>query len=308
MVRLSLVLGLSLASNCLSSNPDWDEAVDEGSTGADGSTSATPKGESSTTTSVGTSSPTSTVTGATSTTTSESTGDETAGSSSTTGSLPAGRITDGLATLYTFVFDPEGPDMVFDVSGIDPPVDLTISPNSTTAWAEDGLRVTDNSSLSADAFAASRFGTQAFTVELWVDSQSPDVAIADGPRIVAFEDHLAPRANFYVAGGDGIIGMNVVVDEAGGTEQFLLNVEPGLRHVVFTVSAAGQIAGYEDGQLEVLGRIPEQTPMLWQDQLPFIVANASDNGHPWLGTLGLLAIYERALTDEEVVHNFEQGP
>jgi len=308
MVRLTLILGISLASNCLSSNPDWDEAAEEGSSGGDASTSTTMDAPSSTT-SAGTSSPSSTtaIASTTAATDTTSSGEETAASSSTGDPLPDGRVVDGLATLFTFIYDEAGPSTVFDVAGVDPPLDLTISATSMTTWTVDGLRIDAASTLTTVPVVPSRFGTQGFTVELWVDSQSPTAGLEDGPRIVAFEDHLTAWSNFHVSGGSGIIGLFVLVDESGDTDRFILDVEPGLRHVVFTVSATGELRGYEDGELEVLGMLPAATPMLWQDGIPFVVANASDSGHPWVGLLGLLAIYERALSAQEVLHNFEQG-
>jgi hypothetical protein len=306
MVRSSLALGLALASNCLSTNPNWDEAADEGSTGVAGSTSIEPDPSTSTT-------PVETSSAASSSTTISTTapgttgtaGDDTSLGTSTGDPLPDGRITDGLSVVYAFEFEKAG--LVRDGSRIDPPLDLTISPMSTTVWVEDGLRVDDDSTLTAGRVPASRFGTQAFTIELWVESLSAVAGLEDGPRIVAFEDHAGGFSNFHVAGGSGVIGLNVLVDESGGTEQFLIDVDRGLRHVVFTVSEAGEVRGYESGELEVIGQVPEGAPQLWQDSLPFVVANASDDGHPWVGTLGLIAIYERALSEAEVVHNWQEG-
>jgi hypothetical protein len=302
MLRPSILLSFALSGTCLSANPDWDAIADEGSTGGGGSTSVA-MDVSTSMDPVETSSPATTTTPTPDTTTGE--GETYAGSSSTGDMPPQGRVADGLAMLHTFIFDEPG--LVRDVAGIDPPLDLTISESSTTVWVEDGLRIDGSSILTTIPVDASRLATQAFTLELWVDSQSTTPALPDGPRIVAFEDHLAPLTNFYVTGGDGVIALTVLGDESGALERFTLDVEPGLRHVVFTVSTAGQVRGYENGELELLVGIREQPLSLWLDGVPFVVANASDSGHPWLGTLGLLAIYDRALSDDEVVRNFEQG-
>jgi hypothetical protein len=294
---------LLLAGGCLGANPDWDEDAAQDSSSGDASTAATTgttTGDPATTT-PGTSTTSPTTNGSTSTTSGGSTGGDT--NAGSTGELPEGRILEGIATHYNFVGGNGG--TIVDESGLQPAMDMQIT--GEAAWSAQGLTITGDAILTTVAVPSMRIAADEFTVELWVDSQSGAPGLSDGPRIVAFEEHSQGLTNFFVSGGDGLIGLTVPADGTGATDDFVMNVEPGMRHVVFTVSPLGQVAGYENGMQELFGSTASLNPSLWMDNLPFVMANASDSGHPWQGEIALIAVYGRALTPAEVLHNFEEG-
>jgi hypothetical protein len=103
-----------------------------------------------------------------------------------------------------------------------------------------------------------------------------------------------------------MVGVGIGHDETGASTFFDFPAEPGMRHIMVTVDATGAVTGYVDGQVALEGTVPANAPMAWQE-LPFVAINASDSGHPWAGDLALLAVYDRALSAEEVQHNFDIG-
>ena len=79
-----------------------------------------------------------------------------------------------------------------------------------------------------------------------------------------------------------------------------------LTHVVYTRRANGPATLYVNGQdrgvLDIGGPFSS-----WDERMPLLLANELSEDRPWLGTYYLVAIYDRALTAAEVVHNYEAG-
>ena len=80
-----------------------------------------------------------------------------------------------------------------------------------------------------------------------------------------------------------------------------------LTHVVYTRDATGQATLYIDGVAVRSGQI-EGTLDNWDPAYRLLVANEASGDRPWLGELYLAAIYDRALSESEVVQNYAAGP
>ena len=225
------------------------------------------------------------------------------------------RIARGLQALYRFT---EGSgNVVRDLSGTGTPLDLTIGNTQRVKWIDGGLAVT-GSTLIASPGSATRIihalqQTGEITVEAWVKPASTN---QNGPaRIVTLSKDLHQR-NFTL--GQGIFGgSSAVYDMRLRSTATNLNGTPSLTsphgslsthltHVVYTRHASGPARIYIDGQLKTSGQVAGNFSN-WNGDYRLALANELTGDRPWLGEFHLVAIYNRALEQEEVLQNFWSG-
>lgn len=214
----------------------------------------------------------------------------------------------GALALYTFR-DGTG-EKASDVSGVAPPLDLTIQQPNGTRWIDGGLAVDTTSLLfsgAATKIVSASKATNEVTVEVWitpstktngtiqritgisVDVPDPVVTISAQNDSYLFRVRTSGQLND---------GENDVFTDGG--------VALALQHVVMTRSADGKHRGYVDGNLAV-EHATNGDLSTWTN-LAISVANEHTAGRPWLGELRLVAYYGRALSAAEVQQNFMCGP
>ncbi len=229
--------------------------------------------------------------------------------------LVAGRVTDNLLALYTF--DEGTGNVVHDVSEAGEPLDLTIESPDAVRWERSALTLSD-SALIATADPASKLyesitASGSFTVEAWL---TPGSLEQDGPaRIVTYS---IDRSNSNFTLGQGIGG------DTNPSNQFsarvhTTNTDPvglpltatgagtltmELIHVVMTY-ADGITRVYLDGVLVQEFAVGGQ--LSWDASHRFGLGNEFDAPRPWLGTYHIVAVYDRALNETEVLQNYEAG-
>lgn len=76
--------------------------------------------------------------------------------------------------------------------------------------------------------------------------------------------------------------------------------------MVYTRDSSGQARLYIDGA-EVASTTVGGDLTKWDLTAPLALANEPTGDRPWLGTLHLTAIYQRALTPSEVEQNYQAG-
>ena len=231
----------------------------------------------------------------------------------TTGA-PVERVTDGLLVLYRF--DEGNGDTVFDQSGVDPAVDLTVQPEGASpAWAADGLAFTGGGIAKALGSATKvRTGCQAtgeITVEAWVTPTSLD---QDGPaRIATLSIDITARSFTLGQGLDSLGSASWVARLRTATS--LINGTPGFyappvttdtTHVLFSRAPDGTLQVWADGEL-ALTDVRDGDFSVWPDTDQLAVGNEIDLLRPYLGVVHLVAIYDRALLPDEVAQNFAAG-
>lgn len=230
---------------------------------------------------------------------------------------PAGaRVSNGLQALYDFK---EGQGRaVRDVSGVGEALNLRIKDESRVVWSNRGLEVKQNTIISSESPArklirACRESNE-ITIEAWI---VPLSVHQDGPaRIVSISGSKTER-NMTL--GQGLYGnrpMNLYMARLR-TTQTSANGLPAvvtpsgsatrsLTHVVYTRRPNGLATLYVNGQdrgvLNVGGALSN-----WDERMPLLLANELSEDRPWLGLFRLVAIYSRALTAAEVLHNYEVG-
>jgi len=220
------------------------------------------------------------------------------------------RATAGLLALYTFE-EGQG-DLVNDVSRVDEPLNLKIRDPQNVSWIPGGL-VVKKSTLAGSAGPATKIFTRcretnAISIEAWI---KPANANQNGPsRIVTLSRGGTTRS--FTLGQEGArydIRLRTTANDANGSGPSTASkggVETRLTHVVYTRSAEGKATVYLDGEVNAETAIPGNFSN-WEGSFPFGLANEFDTDRTWLGELHLVAVYDLALTPEDVARNFAAG-
>ncbi len=224
-------------------------------------------------------------------------------------SCPETRTSDGLVALWRF--DEGGGNVVRDVSGF-LVHDLIAPTNATFTWEADHVNVetgrfTVDRPIDAlvDAFTTSN----AFTVEAWVRAANDTQG---GPaRVLTISDD--PTSRSLTLGQeasqwegrvrrDGVTNGDPYVFSADGS------ASTTLRHVVLTRTASGEQRFWVDGT-------PSGDPVdapepidEWDYRHRLYVANEETDDRQWAGEIHLIALYDRALSADEIARHQRVGP
>ncbi|MDY7099593.1 MAG: PKD domain-containing protein [Actinomycetota bacterium] len=228
-----------------------------------------------------------------------------------------GRTTDGLLARYEL--EEGAGDVVHDTApGTADPLDLRIADPDRVTWVDGGLRVDAPTIIDSGRPATGVIdpvrASDAITVEAWVE---PANATQNGPaRIVTISDGVHVR---NVTVGQGVFDrtgdrietrLRSTATSNGGvpaTRTAAGTFGTGLTHVVFTRDASGAATVYVDGEVATTGTVAGELAN-WDVRHRLALANETDRSRPWLGTYRLVALYDRALTVDEVVANRDAGP
>jgi hypothetical protein len=209
--------------------------------------------------------------------------------------------------------------VVRDTSGAAAPVDLRIEDPSNVTWEPDGLSVHDATRIRSDGpaseLARAVAASNELTVEAWI---TPANLTQDGPaRIVSLSGSPYAR-NITV--GQGLWGglpadridvrLRTSTTSNNGQPSLTTGagtLPPAMTHVVYTRDRTGRARIYLDG-VEYASGLVEGTLSAWDPDQPLVLANEVGGNRPWLGTLHLVALYDRALSATEVDRNFAAGP
>jgi hypothetical protein len=225
------------------------------------------------------------------------------------------KTTSNLIALYTFE---EGTgETVHDVSGVEPPIDLRIADTSATHWTADGLSIDSvteiRSTGTADKINNAIASANALSVEAWL---KPANTTQGGPaRIVSLSRD--PSYRNFTLGQSATrfsVRLHTTTNSVNGTPDFqspLDTVTTELTHVVFTWDVSSQKATiYRNAQLS------SQSETIFTGDLSFtpyelVLANEiniNDNSpRIWLGEMFLVALYDRALSQEEILQHYDAG-
>ena len=220
------------------------------------------------------------------------------------------RVTRDLLALYTF--DAGRGDTVQDRSGYGTPLDLKIDDSPAVKWQNGALVVRSsvriNSSGPATKIIDAIRQSASLTIDAWV---KPANKSQTGPaRIVSLSANSVQRN--LTLGQDGNrydVRLRTDATSANGIPSTAApsnSAKTALTHVVFTRAAGGSariyVNGREQAQKAVAGQLSN-----WSGKFGLVLANEATGDRPWLGELHLVAIYDRALTAQEVARNFRAG-
>ncbi len=202
----------------------------------------------------------------------------------------------------------------FDTSGVDPAIDLNFSGNVVWfgGW---GITIIDGKAQASTTASRKLFDilqeSGEFSIEAWV---VPANVSQEDARIVSYSAGTQAR-NFTLQ--QTLYDYNFQLR----TTQTSLNGDPALstpaaaevlqatlQHVVATYNPIDGRRIYVNGQLMTqTDPIPGGTLVDWQDTFAFVLGNEASNDGLWQGTFRLAAIHRRALTQEQIVQNFDVG-
>lgn len=224
----------------------------------------------------------------------------------------SGRVTDGLVSLYTF--DEGHGAIVSDVSGVDPVLELTIDSQAGMAWLPGALAVTAptviGSSGPATKLTEAIQASNAITIEAWI--QPANTSMTGPARIVTLSSDVHNR-NFTLGQDLSQVDIRLRTTDTSSNGQPSLTSSRGALatgepvHIVFTHDADGNEHLYVNGT-EIASRMLTGDFSTWQAGFQFVLANETDGSRPWTGEYYLVAVYSRALGDEEIQQNLGAGP
>lgn len=226
------------------------------------------------------------------------------------------RVTSGLQALYRFN---EGAGAaVSDTSGVGTPLELVIADISRVTWNTGSITLNQSTKISSPAAATKLSNAipnaEAITVEAWI---APANLTQTGPaRIVSLSQGTGKR-NFTLGQGPsgasadqydmrlrttvtGKNGSNPTLPSGAGT------LTTALTHVVYTRDASGNATFYVDNIPVSVGSI-DGSLSNWDTNFQLVLGNESTSTRPWLGTIDLVAVYDKALSAAEVAQNFSAG-
>jgi hypothetical protein len=210
------------------------------------------------------------------------------------------RTTDGLLAFYPFN-EPDG-DRVLDQSGAEKPLDLVVKDASRTTRVASGLRfdaATVAESPSAVALNSAIRGSGEFSVEMWLEP-------SDVNELSAMVMGLSVNTN---ARNAALVQRGTVLDSLVRSTATGILGEPPVSaadqtiaapaHVVLTRAVNGPTTLYVNGAVVATGPVGG-TLGSWSDWPRLHIGAERDGSKPWLGTVYLLAVYDRALSVDEV--------
>lgn len=223
---------------------------------------------------------------------------------------PAKGVSRGLLVLYDFAEG--GGQTIHDRSGVGTPLDLAIEQGSGLTWSNGSL-VIQSPALMISPRPAGKIidavkQSNAMSLEVWL---RPASAGQTGPaRIVSLSADTGQR-NFTLGQDKDFYDVRL---RATGSDQNGLpststppkSLQTSLTHVVSTRDAGGKATVFINGQ-QVASKIVGGSFSNWDAKYRLSLANEVTKDRPWLGELHFVAIYDRALSPQEVQQNFSAG-
>lgn len=213
---------------------------------------------------------------------------------------------EGLASLQVlYRFDEGKGEAIRDASGGKEPLNLKIENPSAVQWKKNGLAIREPALIrhtgSAKRLARRIKKTGEITLEAWITPANTSQA---GPaRIFTFSSGTGER-NFTIGQDKNKIEVRFRTETTDANGIPALSSAAGslgtrLTHIVYTRDSKSRARLYLDGGM-VEERIIPGDISNWKEDYTLAIGNETTKDRPWEGTFHLLAVYDRALTPEEV--------
>jgi len=222
------------------------------------------------------------------------------------GKPPRERVTSGLIALYEL--EENGGTTVKDTSGFAPAVDLD-RPASGTSWMKGALRFS-GASIVRSAAGATKIATRcSATNEVTIEAWYRYGALGDWSRIVAMSSNngvgnVAMTSNPLTLGFDLRSTADLYLRTT--KDAFPNGLPQAIVHLVEVRTAAGAKRVYLDNKL-FIDETQTGTFGNWDVTLPLSIGNTPAMDRQFYGDVHLVAIYDRALTAQEIAKNYAAG-
>lgn len=223
-----------------------------------------------------------------------------------------GRFESDMIALYQFKTG--NGNTAYDTSGIEPAANLTLS--GDVEWLGSWGLAFNSGKAQASTASSKKIhdlitSTNEMTIETWV---TPNNVTQEGPaRIISYSAGDNDR-NFTL--GQSQYNYDFLLrsqnSDNNGTPALSTPdadeiLQATLQHVVITYSASNGRRIYVNGDL--IDVVDEAIAPLasWDDSFALILGREASNNHVWQGNVRLLAIYNRALDQEQISQNYQVG-
>ncbi|MGQ8366916.1 LamG domain-containing protein [Glaciecola sp. 1036] len=203
----------------------------------------------------------------------------------------------------------------FDTSGISPALDLTISGDYD--WVG-GWGIQLRGGKAQGSTTASKkihdliVATGEFSIEAWI---APANVTQEGPARIISYSGADDRRNLML--GQTLYNYdfylrNVNTDANGepslSTPDAEEDLQAALQHVVINYDGTNGRRIYVNGQFtDDIDSIEASLLNDWDDSFAFVIGSEVSGRYPFAGTVRMVAVHNRTLTDEQIVSNFDAG-
>jgi len=224
-----------------------------------------------------------------------------------------GRVENNAIALYEFKTG--SGTTAYDTSGVNPAIDLALS--GDVEWIESwGLQLKGGKAQGATATSRKLYetlkATGEYSIEVWA---APANVTQEGPaRLVTYSGGDDIR-NFTLGQAQYSYTFQNRSDstDADGMPALMTDdadqqVQASLQHVVATYDPINgrklYVNGADTGETD-----PSEAGLLntWDDTFALAVGSEVSNGNSWQGSIRMMAIHSRALSDEDIATNYEVG-
>ena len=210
--------------------------------------------------------------------------------------------------------------VAYDSSGVDPAIDLNFS-GDVTWFGGWGITIGNNAAQGPGKAQGSTTASKKlydilqesgeFSIEAWV---VPANVTQEMARIVSYSAGATSRNftlqqtlydyNFLLRTNETSLDGDPALSTPSADEV----LQATLQHVVATYNPIDGRRIYVNGELvSDTDPVPGGTLIDWQDNMAFILGNEASSDGLWEGTFRLAAIHRRAITQEQIVQNFDAG-
>src|ERR1700691_191958 len=233
----------------------------------------------------------------------------------TQGTVASGANRFDADTIAKYEFQTGTGYTAYDTSGIDPAADLSITGNVTWAggW---GITVGAGGKAQANTAASSKLytliqATGEFSIEAWV---APALVAANNSYMVSYSGGDTTR-NFTLAqtNQDYDFMLRSSNSDLNGMPQLqtldaAMVLQASLQHVVMTYDPINGRQIYVNG---VNQNVPDPqkggTISNWDSSFALVLGNEVSGDDSWQGLIKFVALHSRALTDAQVLQNYNAG-
>ena len=232
------------------------------------------------------------------------------------GTVAAGgnRYDNNVIALYEFKTGTG--NIAYDTSGVEPALNLTMT--SADMWVGGwGINIKAGQKAQGSTTASRKLAdmiksTGEFTVEAWM---TPANVVQEDAYAVSYSAGVSAR-NFTLAqrGYQYEAMLRTSETDANGMPLLITNADDedaqaSLQHVVLTYDPVNgrrlYVNGTYTGDADPQGGGGSLSD--WDDSFAFVLGNETSSNRQWEGVMRLVAIHNRALTEEQIQQNFAAG-